>query len=489
MQWTFLKVLLLCFPVIAVANNIQVSNVSLIDQNAADNTYQVKFDIAWQNSWRTSTFESNWDAVWIFVKYREIPNLIWSHAVLQFDGSVAPAGSTLDLAGDTGAMLYRDSEGIGDVSYQDIELTWFYGGVPDDATLEISVMAIEMVYIPGGAFEIGDTPDIIAGNFEAGTTTDPYIIDSEASRTLGGASPLNIGNHDADGMLVPDDFNATTVKVLPAAFPKGFDPFYIMKYEISQGQYVSFLNKIGLTAAGERASNVNANGMNIMDNGDAPLYYETSTPDAACNYLSWADLAAYADWAGLRPLTELEFEKACRGPIEAVTGEYAWGDPFVTVKQYIYDLQGTPDEVIQNPAEGSGNAIYAITDGGNNAARRNGIVAASFVNPTRREAGATYYGVMEMSGSLSEMLIAVGHPRGRDFTGIHGDGVITTNGSANVGEMWPDVFGQQESDGTGQRGGSFNSSVNSIKVSNRILAATRVLSRQSGIGGRLGRSF
>ena len=30
-------------------------------------------------------------------------------------------------------------------------------------------------------------------------------------------------------------------------------------------------------------------------------------------YISWPDLLAYADWAALRPITELEYEKAARG--------------------------------------------------------------------------------------------------------------------------------------------------------------------------------
>ncbi len=44
-----------------------------------------------------------------------------------------------------------------------------------------------------------------------------------------------------------DDFNDATARSLPAAFPKGYAAFYIMKYEISQEQYVGFLNKLTQT--------------------------------------------------------------------------------------------------------------------------------------------------------------------------------------------------------------------------------------------------
>ena len=52
------------------ANNISVTNVSLTGQNTADNYTFVRFDISWENSWRTSSAPANWDAAWIFVKYR-----------------------------------------------------------------------------------------------------------------------------------------------------------------------------------------------------------------------------------------------------------------------------------------------------------------------------------------------------------------------------------------------------------------------------------
>ena len=54
------------------ANNIQVSNVAIVGQNTTDQFSFVRFDVSWDNSWRTSTLESNWDAAWIFVKIRNL---------------------------------------------------------------------------------------------------------------------------------------------------------------------------------------------------------------------------------------------------------------------------------------------------------------------------------------------------------------------------------------------------------------------------------
>ncbi|MEN0045439.1 MAG: hypothetical protein AAF806_00125, partial [Bacteroidota bacterium] len=68
------------------ANNIRIGNVELINQDEIDQTYQVKFNLSWENSWRTATLESNWDAAWVFVKYREVPYARWNHATLRQSG-------------------------------------------------------------------------------------------------------------------------------------------------------------------------------------------------------------------------------------------------------------------------------------------------------------------------------------------------------------------------------------------------------------------
>ena len=112
------------------ANNIQVSNVKLVEQNTFNQYTMVKFDISWQNSWRFSTLESNWDAAWIFVKYRRKSETVWHHARLNDTGHVAPTNSKITSglsivnqpfnAKDNpavGVFLYRETEGSGSVNY------------------------------------------------------------------------------------------------------------------------------------------------------------------------------------------------------------------------------------------------------------------------------------------------------------------------------------------------------------------------------------
>lgn len=62
---------------------------------------------------------------------------------------------------------------------------------------------------------------------------------------------------------------------------------------------------------------------------EPPLNIVVNEPDdgawVSANDLSWMDGAVLADWAALRPFTELEFEKAARGPVVPVADEFAWG--------------------------------------------------------------------------------------------------------------------------------------------------------------------
>ena len=59
----------------ALANNLTVTNVIVL--NAANGVADVRFDLSWDNSWHSSWPEyggalnmTNWDAAWVFVKFR-----------------------------------------------------------------------------------------------------------------------------------------------------------------------------------------------------------------------------------------------------------------------------------------------------------------------------------------------------------------------------------------------------------------------------------
>lgn len=491
LQTLFIACLMGLFMHSGYANNIQVSNVTLTGQNAGANTYQVQFDLSWENSWRTSTFESNYDAAWIFIKYRIDPQNNWQRATVSTFGFVAPAGATIDVSNDAiGAFIFRSGDGIGNVNYTGVELQWNYGGVPDDAVIEICVMAIEMVYIPGGAYSLGDDSNSPNGNFEAGSSNNPFQVTSENALTLGGTSAANLSNNNAVVMATPDDYNYATTQTLPIAYPKGFNEFYIQKYEISQEQYAAFLNKLPAAAAANRfPGQTGNNGHNLADTGTPPETYVTTTPDRACNFLNWSDIAAYADWSGLRPMTELEYEKASRGTRAPGVDECAWGNPFAFNSQYTVANAGQPNEVVTNPGAGTGNAVYSPTrPGGFTGPLRCGIFAASAGTASRQETGATYYGVMEMSGNLWEPTISTGSTNGRNFLPNHGNGIISvTTGNSTVGG-WPPVLGVSIALGTGLRGGGASNSLTDLRVSSRRLATFGIANRFSDVGGRLVRS-
>ncbi|MEL6989920.1 MAG: hypothetical protein AAGK97_19090, partial [Bacteroidota bacterium] len=138
--------LFLITPFFLNANNIQVSNISLTGLDENNGTVLIEFDLSWENSWRLSVGPANYDAAWIFVKFRR-NNGNWGHAYLNYvngtaagDGHTAPAGSIIYTASDsTGCFIYRDTDGSGNVNYNDVQLQWNYlnAGVNQDDILDI----------------------------------------------------------------------------------------------------------------------------------------------------------------------------------------------------------------------------------------------------------------------------------------------------------------------------------------------------------------
>jgi formylglycine-generating enzyme required for sulfatase activity len=474
------------------SNNIQVSNVQLVGQNTATNTYQVQFDLSWENSWRTSTLESNWDAAWVFIKFSKLDVDVWNHARLNMSGGVASSGATLQVVDNAdapgigvGAFIYRSADGIGNVNFTGIQLQWNYNGtdILDSDLVEVCVQAIEMVYVPQGAFFLGDGVIDSHAGLEAGITGQPYQVTSETTDiTLGGGTIGSLGNNNSYGTVNggADDFFDGVTAVLPSSYPIGFHAFYCMRYEISQGQYASFLNHLTTTQANARNTGNYGNYQHtIRLNGSE---YYADSPSRASNYLNWPDVAAYLDWAALRPMSETEFEKAARGTRTPIKGEYAWGNTSYRSSGLLVSADPSEQVIVTNMIRNTGHGVFneTVPNAPDPGPVRCGILAASLPDPTREESGAGYFGAMELSGNVSEYCVSIGRSQGRAFNGSHGDGSLTTGGLAN-GDTWPS---STTAAGTGLRGGAWSYSREYMLIRNRTYINAWQMGRSGELGGR-----
>ena len=482
---------LFALPFAASANNLMLSTPQLLSNS------QIQCTVSWQHSWRQSANPNNYDGVWLFVKYRQ-PGQPWTQLLLSNQNSMHQAAAPLETkvaADGLGLMVQRSSTGSGSVQ----SLVTLYTQMPLPAgNIEIAVFGVEMVYIPDGPFYIGDS--LSKGTFQQGNSRSAYFVNDEAAMTIGsGAGQLS------------DTILHAPAGTIPASFPKGHKGFYMMKYEISQWQYVDFLNTLtlnqqtGLTyaspmaAAGTPAlssalSNRSTIVVSMPSNGSQPAVYACNAnnnglfnePDdgqnRACNFLDWNGLAAYLDWAGLRPFTELEFEKACRGPLYPVAGELAFGASGVTDANTITN-DGTATETHSETYQNN-KGICSHGYFGPQGPLRCGFAARS--NTTRLQSGASYYGVMELSGNLWEMVVQTTDTEGLLFTGLHGDGQLSNTGSADVA-FWPNFA---TAAGAGYRGGAWLSGVfnvgdfRDVAVSDRFYAGLRPTIRRNTSSGR-----
>ncbi|MBL0129278.1 MAG: hypothetical protein IPP83_17940 [Flavobacteriales bacterium] len=376
----------------------------------------VGFRVAWENSWRTSTNESNYDGAWVFIKFRKNGTSEWRHCTLDGTAFSASPGSDITVPTDRkGAFLHRASDGIGDVDYAGNSLTWAYGedGVLDNDSVQVKVFAIEMVYIPAGAYYLGSGGSEV-NCFRAGATNSAFLVTGPAAIPLGNtAGSLNLNSGGAGTLL-------------PATYPNGYAAYWIMKYESSQQQFADFLNHLMLAQATPNYTSSNFT-------GSTHPAFQPLVADRAYNDLGIAQATAFADWAALRPFSELEFEKACRGVnIQPVMNEYVWGSTTIT---QLLTLQndGLVNEDVGTPL--GANAVYRNSNGSGPIAHpvRVGLFART-TGSTRELSGATYYGLMNMGDNLHEFCIYAGSVSGQAIdASIHGDGYLDAAGATDIG--------------------------------------------------------
>lgn len=489
------------------ANNIQVTNAAIAGNDNAQGFCFVQFDVTWQNSWRLNGVV-NWDAAWVFVKFRS-PNGNWQHALLGNTGHTAPAGSQIDVGLLTpgsafnattnpviGTFIRRDTDGTGTFTVTGVQLRWNYAqqGIGFNDLTEVRVFGIEVVHVNQGAFAAG------SGGAESNAFTLTTISTANATTAPSGT-----------GILGGQSGGFPTGQTAPtnASWPNGFNAFYCMKYEVTQQGYVDFLNTLTYTqqvtrtatspnsaagTGGLNSANGDRNGIDIQTpgvastipavyacnlNGNGVFNEASDGKDIACNFLSWGDLAAYLDWSGLRPMTELEFEKACRGTLAPVANEYPWGTTGIGSSVYGLANAGTANESISaNYSTTLGNA--AVLNSGVPGPLRVGVFAANGSNSGRVTAGASYYGIMELAGNVGERPVTIGNPNGRAYTGVHGNGALGANGDPDS-IAWPAA---STADGAGERGGAFLVPTSRNFISDRAGAASVTNVRTLNNGGR-----
>ena len=477
------------------ANNIQVSNV-VIDESSLKESFDGRgdlkgylitfnYDLSWENSWRLDIGPSNWDGAYVHARYRANGGE-WKHLGNTLSGN--KTGFNSAGFSENGSLIYRDAPGGGDVNLTGV----IYRGLIDDpdfdvnSDLEIRVFAVEMVWVPENDFEIGQgfypNGQISNGflkNNGAGGQPSAYTVRSENEiDDIGQTDELQIDVDNANAGA-----NSGTI---PAAHPKGFAGFWMMKYEVSQQQYVDFWNSLN---PAERFANdptgVTGKNSNVAQNRNGVRVdnevMSTTFPDVAMSFVNARMMMAYLDWAGLRPMTEFEYTKASRGTLPAAMNEYAWGTNDIASSLYNFASPGTPNETFTglSTQPGTGNAVYSGTSqiGGPG---RAGIIAGSAPTPGRVQAGASYYGIMGLSGNVGELMITTGGLDGRGFQDQRGDYEIGGFLDPENPTSWP----ADDSFGFAIRGGGYNGLDIELRTTNRSRGAVKHENGTANVGFR-----
>ena len=484
---------LAAFGSIASANNLHVTNVVL--RPITSHSLGIQFDLSWDNSWRD---ECNHDAAWVFAKYSLDGGTNWLHATLQGSGT-NPVGYATGTFPNLEIVVPSDRKGAfvrptaterGTLATTNMLLVWDLAadGVPATARGRVSVQGLEMVYIPAGPFYVGDNSSVGNGtgggrSFAVTYINTPVMTNGAASGAGTIASPytnLTIGIGRPYGITGTFSTN----------YPNGYNAFYIMKYELSRARYLAFLNLLTTNqAATLRNQQANFQGLNgtiaAAFTNTYPMNWTNVQPWRAVlfgttsvtnpfSYSGSQEWFAYLDWAALRPMTEMEYEKAARGPLLPVDRGYPWGTASRLLVTRLTNSNTAAEAPLIRGANLLAGAGYGGTLGVTPPLLRNG--ASADAASDQFQAGASYYGVMDLAGNIADPCVVSG-PAGNSgtvpaaalaYSGAHGDGLLNTNGIANA-TNWPYQSAVSYGGGTiGKRGGDYGTPSLGCTISARV---------------------
>ena len=456
----------ICFARVVSCNNL---HLYIESYDIAINQLELK--VKWDNGWNLEGIPAspqNHDAVWLFFKSATVDALPEHLSILSCQVLDNNSHFQLSLPTDAAGIFLYPAVGRSFQSDSAVLVLTFKQRITDNVAL--SAYAIEMVYVPIGAYYLGDG---ISNNCFADTSGKPIQIHSSTSSLSYGSTHYTIA----------------------ADFPTGYLPFFITKYELSQVQYCDFLNSLpdviarnrisdeGFGKAGTRNGIVykpeNNFGTRFLINNNGLGQYR------ACNFLSWSDVLAYLDWAALRPITEMEYEKAARGPAYPKPRELAWGTICLTQNTSLRDdgleSEGGGTVLTQDSC---GPVISSLPFGQTylEGPVRQGYAATS--TSGRISAGCSYYGAFELAGNLWELCVRAD---ASCFTSQPGDGSLGADGATNQ-SCWANAPALQ-------RGGGWNSLAfnnvlypfRDLAISDRFYLSLDIAERRNTYGGRGGR--
>ncbi len=426
-------------------NNLAISGVTLYGANSSG-LASIGFTIT-ENNAISAGVSANGGAYntadWVFVKFSTAAGAdgTWNHATL-VSGMIG-TGATLTTATDNKGVYLNHTSNYSSYWSAGGIVTWDFGadGVADGLKSAIvQVFAISMVKVPTGDFIYN------AGGIGGGATTGNTAFNNYSAGA--GLSALI-----TDGGLTTGNGSNNLPAGAPVGWPNGHDTFYIGRYEITQGQYADFLNAIPSTLAASLHYGAAANGHNMTNTGIYPNKYAAVDPNAAKNYLSFDDAWRYLSWAGLRPPTEMEFEKAGRDLSPDIGHQdariYPWGSTPV------------PDAIVYTPPNEGGACIKKFMNFGNLANCQKvldvGRYMSGDVYRTPEETGTSPWGIADLLGNVYELIINCKWAS----MPMNGDGTPTLPAS------WPVPY----ADTAGRRGGGFLDSGTALRLSDRYDAS------------------
>lgn len=432
---------LLCLTVFSIiyfgtrAHGVDISNVSVSGSD-------ITFDISWNNSWNSygnsgpganPNYPRNRSGVWVFIKVQNDVNNEWHHQKISTtaaDHSFAIGSSSISFypsSDGVGMMLHHGSFTTSNATFN-TKVTFKMDAVPV-GNLNFKVFAIEMVSSSDGSFHMGD------GGFNYGVTDKRFD-----TVTVVSSNP----SIPANALPTPGSPASATSPAICCNYPTGFYETNIMRYECSNEQFVEFLNTLTYdqqsklvnvspdAAANTRAFNfASANNENRVIRIQTPGISNTQPAVFACNYdgnsmyneghdgqnqafglSSIRRTLAYLDWCGMRPMSELEYEKFCRGskpdqtPVARNEYEFAWGtDSAIGFYLANNTFPGWATERYSGTLSGGGPVAALINTTIPFATDEGPMRVGQFAGPAtgRVAAGASYYGVMDLSGNVSEL--------------------------------------------------------------------------------------